>query len=209
MFRDNKLSVWDGLGLWLFSGISELKSPQTHEAVVISENQVLKRFHGALCQMTLIGVGAPKPLNRERKHNSLSEMSQYLVIKIPVESPLTVAIAWDHWPPETEIKRRLLNLCFLLTSSFDLRITELFAKIPKRLKQNCWVWPCPCRSVKAPIMRGRARPARHITLFQLTPDELTTKRFLSSWRQHRCSQTMEQWPQSATQQRWKAPVAGH
>lgn len=43
--------------------------------------------------MTLVGVGAPQPLNWEQKHYSLSEMSRYLVKKIAVERPLTVALS--------------------------------------------------------------------------------------------------------------------
>jgi hypothetical protein len=216
MFRDNKLSVWNGPGLWLFSGISKLKSPQTREVVIISENQVLKRFHRALCQMTLVGVGAPQPLNWEQKHYSLSEMSRYLVKKIAVERPLTVALSRRSLADRNQDQKTAFKPVFSFNIFFWLENYRTICKkkkkkIPKQLKWNYAEFGLiPADLWRAPSWEEeQGQQARHITLFQLTPDELTTKKFLFSWRHHRCRQTMEQWPQSATQQRWKAPVAGH
>lgn len=136
MFRDNKLSVWNGPGLWLFSGISKLKSPQTREVVIISENQVLKRFHRALCQMTLVGVGAPQPLNWEQKHYSLSEMSRYLVKKIAVERPLTVALSRRSLADRNQDQKTAFKPVFSFNIFFWLENYRTICKKKKKYRNS-------------------------------------------------------------------------
>lgn len=134
-------------------------------------------------------------------------------IIVKKELSLIIDIVSYHWLTETKIfwsKTSFRNGSF--ASSFNLRMTEVLAKLP-----NQWKWYCDefalisQRSSKAPIMREEAQgqPSTQKHCFSSHRINWLLRDFSSLGDTVDMVKIRNNGNQTATQQMWKAPVAGH
>lgn len=214
MFGDNQLSVWAGLRPCVLKEGSKLRSFQDCDSLMLSGNQVLKRFHGDL-RPDESNRGVRQCCDRDTEDIIVSNMTtptSIIVKKVLVE----LSHYWHKFHITDLLKLRFADQRHLLEMDFPYPLSAWGWQNYWQNYQNsinCTVMNLPSSSKmsKAPIMREEAwgQPGTQKHCFNSHWMSWLWRDFSSLRDTMDTVKSRNNDIQTATQQMWKAPVASH